>query len=166
MYDDEDERPTLPMWADTSREPTYSKSNKRNTFVPATVDRQPVRIQRVEVLPPEEHELAAPGLQRTVNTLATTHFDRAKGFSIATLPLAVAVGVGALLIGLLFFGLDLWSLAAVTTLFLAFLATWLIAWIAYQLTSPDGVNLFTAWAHYRLLRFEQRARLRRMRGEE
>jgi hypothetical protein len=164
MYDD-DEPATLPMWGDISQEPTYSKS-KRNTFVPAVVDRKPVRAQRMEVLPPEEHELAAPGLQRTVNTLSTTHLDRAKGFSLATLPLAVAVGVGALLIGLIFFELKLWSLAAVTTLFLAFLATWLIAWLAYQLTSPDGVNLFTAWAHYRLLRYEQRERLRRMRGDE
>ena len=160
MYEQDESPDTLPMWG------TVTKSAKANTFVPATVDRQPVTVRRMEVLPPEQHELTAPGLQRTVNTLSTTHLDRAKGFSIATLPLAAAVGVGALLIGLIFFGLNLWSLAAVTTLFLAFLATWLIAWLAYQLTSPDGVNLFTAWAHYLLLLFEQRERIRRMRGYE
>ncbi len=146
------------------RAPTYSVGNQRDNFVPAL--REPVRVQRMEVLGPEQHELQAPGYQRTVNTLNTSHWDRAKGFSLSTVPLAIAVGVGALLISIFFFGLDLLSLAAVVTLFLGFLATWLIAWLGFQLASPDGVNLFVAWSHFRLLRHEQSARLRRMERDE
>lgn len=169
MYEPFDEetgdRPPLPMWAvAVDRTPTTAKSAPRESFVPAL--REPDATRRAEVVPPTPIELQAPGLQRTVNSLSTTHWDRARGFSLATVPLAGAVGVGALLIAIFFFGFELWSLAAVVVLFLGFLATWLAAWIAYQLTSPDGVNLFTAWAHFQLLRDEQRARLRRMERDE
>src|SRR5690606_34187367 len=95
------------------RAPTYAVGKSRNTFVPAITEAEPVRVRRMEVLPPEQHELQAPGIQRTISTINTTHWDRAKGFSLATLPLAAAVGFGALLIAVFFFGLDLWSLAAV-----------------------------------------------------
>lgn len=162
---DAGERPALPMWAaEVERTPTTAKGAPRASFVPAL--REPVTIRRAGVLPSTPTELQAPGLQRTVNSLSTTHWDRARGFSLATVPLAGAVGVGALLIAIFFFGLEFWSLAAVVVLFLGFLATWLAAWIAYQFTSPDGVNLFTAWAHFQLLRDEQRARLRRMERDE
>ena len=147
-----------------ARAPSYRAGAARNTFVPAL--REPVQVRRMEVLPPEQHELQAPGVVRTVNQLTTTHWDRAKGFSLATIPLAVAVGVGALLIAIFFFGLNVWSLGAIVVLFLGFLLTWLSAWVAYQLASPDGVTLFATWGHYRLLREEQRARLARMERDE
>jgi len=157
--------PTLPMWATIpDRTPSYNKGAQRDAFVPARIEQPPVR--RIEVLPPQSVELQAPGTMQTYVEMRTTHYDRAKGFSIATLPVAMAVGMGAALIAVFFFDLKLFSLAAVTVLLIAFMLTWLFAWMFYQLTSPDGVSLFSAWGHYRLLRFEQEARLRRMEGDE
>lgn len=149
------------MWV---KEPAVRVGGGRDTFVAPM--RESARRTQVEVLPPEAHELQAPGVVHTINSMETSHWDRAKGFSLATLPLAAAVGVGALLVALFFFGLELWSLAAIVVLFLGFLATWLIAWIAYQMASPDGVSLFATWGHYRLLRYEQQARLKRMARRE
>lgn len=160
---EDDDKPTLPMWGTIDRTPTVAKG-KRDTYVPAV--REPVRVRRIEVLPPEPAELQAPGTVQTQIDLHTSHYDRAKGFSLATLPLAGAVGVGAALIAVLFFELEVFSLAAVTVLFVAFMLTWLVAWVVYQLASPDGVSLFSAWGHYQLLRHEQRARLRRMERDE
>lgn len=160
------EPPALPMWGRApDRTPSFEKTTQRDTFV-SPLRELPAPVRRIEILPPEPVELQAPGTQTTHITLTTTHWDRARGFSLATVPLAAAVGIGALLISIFFFGLELWSLAAVTVLFLGFLATWLVAWVVYQFTSPDGVNLFSAWGHYSLLRHEQRARLRRMERNE
>jgi hypothetical protein len=149
---------------DDDRTPSYTTGNRRDTFVPAI--REPVRVRRMEVLPPEQHELQVPGVVRTINALNTSHWDRAKGFSLVTVPLSAAVGVGALIISLYLFELPLWSLGALVVLFLGFMGTWLVAWIVYQLASPDGATIIGTIGHYKLLRYEQRARLRRMERDE
>ena len=103
---------------------------------------------------------------QTVQRLATSHVDRAKGFSIVSLPLAAGVGVGGLLIAVGMGAVPLFSMGALLVLFLAFLATWLIAYIWHQSASPDGVTLWMVLFQYRLLSREQKARLRRMELDE
>lgn len=120
-------------------------------------------IRRYE---PPIMEIMAPTPVRTEQRLATSHVDRAKGFSIVSLPLAAGVGLGGLLLAVGLFQVPIFSMAAVLVLFLAFLATWLVAWLWYQSASPDGVALWTVLLHYKLLRHEQRARLQRMEGDE
>lgn len=119
-------------------------------------------IRRYEPLP---LELDAPMPVQTVQRLATSHVDRAKGFSIVSIPLAAGVGLGGLLIAVGMGAVPLFSMGALLVLFLAFLATWLAAFLWYQSASPDGVTLWTVMLHYRLLSREQRARLRRMEDE-
>lgn len=121
-------------------------------------------VRRVEA--PTMMEIDAPMPVQTVQRLATSHVDRAKGFSIVSLPLAAGVGFGGLLLAVGLFEVPLFSMAALLTLFLAFLATWLAAWLWYQSASPDGIGLWTVLLHYRLLSREQKARLRRMEHDE
>lgn len=120
-------------------------------------------IRRYE---PPAMEIMAPTPVRTEQRLATSHVDRAKGFSIVSLPLAGGVGLGGLLLAVGLFQVPIFSMGALLILFLAFLATWLVAWLWYQSASPDGVALWTVLLHYKLLRHEQRARLQRMEGDE
>lgn len=115
---------------------------------------------------PPAMEIMAPTPVRTEQRLATSHVDRAKGFSIVSLPLAAGVGFGGLLLAVGLFQVPIFSMGALLVLFLAFLLTWLVAWLWYQSASPDGVALWTVLLHYKLLRHEQRARLQRMEGDE
>jgi hypothetical protein len=57
-----------------------------------------------------------------------------------------------------------WSGLFLTITFGVFAATWLAAYFWNQITSVGGLGLATIVLHYRLLRFEQKDRLRRMRG--
>jgi len=120
-------------------------------------------VRRVEAAP---MLVDAPTPVQTVQRLTTSHVDRAKGFSIVSIPLAAGVGLGGLLLAVGVFAVPVFSMAALLTLFLAFLATWLAAWLWYQSASPDGVTLWTVLLHYRLLSREQKARLRRMEDDE
>lgn len=120
----------------------------------------------VQSFTPAPMQIDAPTPVQTVQKLATSHVDRAKGFSIVSIPLAAGVGLGGLLLAVGVFAVPVFSMAALLTLFLAFLATWLAAWLWYQSASPDGVTLWTVLLHYRLLSREQKARLRRMEDDE
>ena len=120
-------------------------------------------IRHMDPLP---MQIDAPLPVQTVQRMTTSHVDRAKGFSIVSIPLAVGVGLGGLLIAVGMGAVPLFSMGALLTLFLAFLATWLIAYIWHQSASPDGVTLWMVLFQYRLLSREQKARLRRMELDE
>ena len=140
------------------------KQRRGNFITPYAPGEQPRPIvRRYDPLP---LELDAPMPVQTVQRLATSHVDRAKGFSIVSIPLAVGVGLGGLLIAVGMGAVPLFSMGALLTLFLAFLATWLIAYIWHQSASPDGVTLWMVLFQYRLLSREQKARLRRMELDE
>jgi hypothetical protein len=104
---------------------------------------------------------ALPPTARTLVRLDTTYTDRAKGFQLATLPIAIAFGVGALVVAAVGFSVPVFSLAALAVFWLAFLAWWLIGWAIHNLASPDGVALLQAWLGYRLIRHEQKERHQR-----
>lgn len=119
-------------------------------------------VLRVGSQAPAPMQVDAPMPVQTVQRLATSHVDRAKGFTIVSIPLAAGVGFGGLLLAVGVFSVPIFSMAALLTLFLAFLGTWLAAFLWHQSASPDGVTLWQVLLHYRLLSREQKARLRRM----
>lgn len=135
----------------------------RDTFVSPAAPAPIVR--RVEVLPPEAHEVMPALPVQTVQKLTTSAVDRAKGFTIVSIPLAAMAGFVAFLVAVGLFSVPVLSGAALVILFGTFAGVWLIAWIWHQSASPDGVTLWQVILHYRLLRYEQRARLERMRKE-
>lgn len=133
---------------------------------PQFVQASPAPItRRVEILPPAQpHELQHAQPVQTVQRLDTSHVDRARGFTIASVPLAAALGLVAFLVAVALFGVPWLSGAALVVLFGVFGLVWLTAWLWYNAASPDGVALAQVMLGYRLLRHEQRARLERMKG--
>ena len=89
------------------------------------------------------------------------HVDRAKGFGIATAPLAGATGFVVLLIGIVAFGVPLLSVAALLLALGGFSLVWLVAYVAHVFVSADGalfVHVLMGWGY---LRREQTERFRR-----
>lgn len=120
-------------------------------------------VRRME--PQAIMQIDAPLPVQTVQRVTTSSVDRAKGFTIKALPLSVAVGVGGLLLAVGIGFVPLASMGALLVLFLAFLVTWLVAFVWSESASPDGTTLWTVLLHYRLLSREQKARLQRMEDE-
>ena len=123
---------------------------------PLPEDRRPI----VEVLPPADLPALLPTATSHVE-LRTGYTDRAKGFQLATVPVALAFGVGALVVAVVGFSVPVFSVAALALFWVAFLAWWLVGWAIHHVISPDGAALLGAVLQYRYLRHEQRERLRR-----
>lgn len=123
-------------------------------------------VLRIGSQAPAPMQIDAPLTVQTVQRVTTSSVDRAKGFTIKALPLSVAVGVGGLLIAVGIGFVPLASMGALLVLFLAFLLTWLAAFVWSESASPDGVTLWQVLLHYRLLSREQKARLQRMELDE
>lgn len=148
-------------WNDQDEGPVTSLGRpvqRANFVAPAPI----VPVQRVEILPPAQHELTPVQPAQTVQRLDTSHVDRAKGFTLSTVPLSLTLGAVALVLAVVTFGVPLFSGAALLTLGAVFALTWLAAYAWNQSASPDGVMLWQVLLHYRLLRNEQRARHARM----
>lgn len=130
------------------------------TFVPAGP--KPTAPARIEVLPPEQPLTPAASLASQVSG---SYQDRAKGFQIATVPIAAAFGGGSALVALLGFGVPLLSLPMLAVFWIAFLAWWLAGWLIHHLFSADGVALLHTLKGWQYLEREQRARLSRYEQE-
>jgi hypothetical protein len=102
----------------------------------------------------------------TAVELRTTYEDRARGFQLATLPVAIAFGVGALVVAVAGWSVPVLSVTALVVFWVAFLVWWVAGWAIHHIASPDGVALLSAILGYRYLRHEQKERLRRMKGQQ
>lgn len=90
-----------------------------------------------------------------------SHTDRARGFALATGPLAGATGFVVLLIGITAFGVPVLSVAALLLALGGFALTWLIAYIAHIFVSADGALVLHTVMGWRYLRREQTERFKR-----
>jgi hypothetical protein len=91
----------------------------------------------------------------------SSHTDRAKGFTLATMPLAAATGFVVLLIAVTAFGVPVLSVMALLLALGGFALVWAIAFVAHTMVSADGVlmvHTLSAWAY---LKREQKNRHRR-----
>lgn len=122
----------------------------------------PAPIRRVEIVPAEDPLPMLPIAQTSVE-LHTTYVDRAKSFQLATLPISIAFGVGALIVAIVGYSVPVVSIGALAVFWLAFLAWWLIGWAIHHIASPDGIALVQALLMYRYVRREQTERHRRYR---
>lgn len=122
---------------------------------------------RVDILPPEATNWdvnLSPTSQPAVQ-LKTTYVDRAKGFQLATVPLALGVGFLAVLIAVLGLGTPIGA-HLLLWFGLAFMLVWLAGYAMHQVIGPDGALFTSVFGAYRLLRAEQKERHRRMRRME
>jgi hypothetical protein len=131
----------------------------RAQYLPVPAARRPPALVG-DVLPPI-HQDTRPPVQ-TVQTVTTSHEDRARGFTITSIPLALVVGFVAFLAAIGLAGIPWLSWSAVLILFGVFAGVWLIAYTWYTLASPDGATVLSILLSYRYVRHEQRARLDRL----
>ena len=127
---------------------------------PHTPGEQAAPIVRYEPMAPAE--LLPPSSMAHVQ-LHTTYSDRARGFQLATLPVSLAFGVGALIVAVAGWSIPVVSIGALTIFWCAFLAWWLLGWAIHHIVSPDGVALIHALLGWRLLYREQAERHKRYR---
>ena len=113
-----------------------------------------------EVLPPMMPDGRPP--VQTLQTVTTSHTDRARGFTLTTVPLAAAVGFVAFLAAIGLAGVPWMSWSALLILFGVFATVWAGAYFWHTLASPDGATVLSILLSYRYVRHEQRARLDRM----
>jgi hypothetical protein len=89
------------------------------------------------------------------------HLDRARGFTLATAPLAAATGFVVLLIAVTAFGVPVLSVMALLVALGGFAFVWAIAFVAHTFVSPDGALLLHVIFLWRLLLLEARERRKR-----
>ena len=114
-----------------------------------------------DIMPPI-HLVDTPMPVQTRQALTGDYKNRAEGFRIAMLPVAVVAGVLAVTAAVGLAGVPFLSFATMLWFFTAFCLTWLIGYFLHTWVSPDGTALTMVWLHYKLLRAEQDARLDRM----
>ena len=110
-------------------------------------------------MPAVDMPVMLPTAQTSV-TLHTTYTDRSVGFQLATMPISIAFGVGALVVAVVGYSVPVISIGALAVFWLAFLGWWLVGWTIHHIASPDGIALVQAILMYRYIRNEQVERLR------
>lgn len=136
------------------------KREVTNYVAPYAPGEVPAPLTRYEPVLPAE---VLPPASVAHVELRTTYSDRARGFQLATLPVSVAFGVGALIVAITGWAVPVLSIAALAVFWLAFLAWWLLGWVVHHIISPEGVTLIHALLGWRLLYREQAERHKRYR---
>lgn len=126
-----------------------------NFVAPAPEPRS--RVEIVEV----EHNLPVP--PQTVLLPHAGYEDRARGFSLATAPLACVAGLVAALVGIIGWQVPFASLATLLLALGGFALVWLLAFVAHMIISPDGATFFHVVLTWAYLREEAKERHRRYR---
>jgi hypothetical protein len=99
----------------------------------------------------------------TVLMPTANYSDRARGYGIATLPLAGTVGFVVALVAIVGFSVPVASLVTLLLALGGFAFTWLVSYILYVFVSPDGslfLHTLLAWRYLYLEAKERRARYR------
>lgn len=97
-----------------------------------------------------------PSAQQIVE-VRTSGVDRAKGFQIAIVPLAMTLGLLIVFVSLAFEN-ELFSLVSLLLFWCTFALCWLIGWIATLLLSAEGVAFYEAHRKWRVVEREQEER--------
>lgn len=118
--------------------------------------------RRVDILPPVNPSEGLPEVAQVRSVTTGSHSDRALGFRIRMLPVAVVAGLLGAIAGASLFGVPWLSFALLLWFFTVFCATWLGGYLLDLAFSADGVALFTVLGGLRMASREQKARLRRM----
>jgi hypothetical protein len=129
--------------------------NGRNTYVPA------LREAPAQVVEVETNWRELPTAPISAPMPHSGHVDRAKGFSLATAPLAGVAGFIVLLIGISAFGVPLLSVGALLLALGGFAGVWLAAYGLHTFVSADGalfLHTIFAWGY---LKREQSERFKR-----
>jgi hypothetical protein len=100
-------------------------------------------------------------IAQTSVELHTTYTDRAKSFQLATLPISIAFGLGALIVAVVGYSVPVISIGALAVFWLAFLGWWLLGWTIHHLFSVDGIAFLHTVLMWRYIYLEGKERRKR-----
>jgi hypothetical protein len=127
----------------------------RNTFV------APYREAPAQIVEVETNWRELPTAPISAPMPYSGHVDRAKGFGIATGPLAGVAGIVAAIVGVIGWQVPIASLVTLLLALGGFALTWLVAYGLHTFVSADGslfIHTIFAWGY---LRREQSNRFKR-----
>ncbi len=125
---------------------------KRDNFVAPL----PTRVEIIESPPAQ-----LPSPPQTVLLPQAGYEDRARGFGIATAPLAGVAGFVVALVGVIGWQVPVASLATLLLALGGFAAVWLCAYVAHVIVSPDGAAFAHVILGWNYLKREQKERHKR-----
>jgi hypothetical protein len=97
-------------------------------------------------------DVTHPATQQVV--VSTSAVDRAKGYQIVITPLAVALGVIAIIVSIALEN-DLFSFASFCFFWITFVIAWLAGWIVTALATPEFVSWYGAKRQWDIIEREQ-----------
>lgn len=127
--------------------PTPSNYLPASTQPPAPPPATTAHIVQMDI----EH----PARQEVI--VSTSAVDRAKGYQIVITPLAIALGVLAVLVSLAFEN-EFFSFASLLIFWISFVLAWLAGWIVTALASPEFVSWYGAKRQWDIIEREQQER--------
>lgn len=131
-----------------------------NTYVPAAPHRTDP--------PPNTNYGVSLDIQPSAHQIVevrTSGVDRAKGFQIAIVPLAAALGLLIVFVSLAFEN-EFFSLMSLVLFWLTFCLCWLVGWVVTLLLSAEGVAFFEAHRKWNLIEREQEERWNHYRRDQ
>jgi hypothetical protein len=106
--------------------------------------------------------VAMPATQHV--EVRTSAVDRAKGYQIVLMPLALALGVLAVLVSVLLDN-EFFSFVSLVIFWLTFVLVWLAGWIVTALATPEFVSWYSARRQWDIIAREQQERWAHYRGQ-
>ncbi len=140
----------------------YQEPMTQANYVPALRESTAIMPRQVDILPPAAHVVDVPMPAAVQSVVRGSHLDRAQAFRHAMTPVAVVAGVLGSVAAVALFGVPILSFAVLIWFFSVFCVTWLTGYALHVFVSADGSAVLQVILSYRLLRAEQKARLRRM----
>lgn len=164
----------LPYRYDKGNDVLTKYDERTDTYVPVSSNTQPQQpptpTQVQSYQPPQQLQAQVVDVVKpsatTQTMLRTSYVDKAKGFQVATVPLAVAVGIGAALLAYLLRDTPLLSAPTFVIFWLGFLVVWVAGWVVHNLFSSDGVALTHTLLGWWFVFRQQRERIKHMRGDK
>jgi hypothetical protein len=100
-------------------------------------------------------DVTHPATQHVV--VSTSAVDRAKGYQLVITPLAIALGVIAVIVSITLEN-DLFSFASFCFFWITFVLAWLAGWIVTALATPEFVSWYGAKRQWDIIQREQEER--------
>lgn len=125
---------------------------QRENFVPPAP-----RRAELTPLPPSQTVLDVQHTATQEVIVHTSVLDRAKGYQLIITPLALALGVMAVIISLVFEN-ALFSFATFCFFWITFVAAWLAGWIVTAMATPEFVSWYSAKRQWDIIEREQAER--------
>lgn len=125
---------------------------RQTNFVPP----MPHRAE-ITPLPPYQTTLEVQHTASQEVIVHTSMLDRAKGYQLVITPLAVALGVLAVIVSIAFEN-SLFSFASFCFFWITFVIAWLAGWLVTAMATPEFVSWYSAKRQWDIVEREQKER--------